>query len=102
MEDPNFQHCDHIYKVRTEAMHKMLDYIITCAAHDEEHGIYNDAANTKKLRDAGEMMYQIGGKDMMGTLIAICHVPMRYWDIIDDCWHDIGDFGVESDDDPLE
>ena len=90
-----FLDLDSEYKLHRKAEYNMLKYIAVCVEHDPLRGDYYDESNRQLVVDAGRMLNDAGGLDLMrsysnGWISAF--IPKRYRREIDLYWDDIGDW----------
>ena len=80
---------DSEYKLHRKAEYNMLKYIAACVEHDPLRGDYCDESNRQLVVDAGRMLKEAGGLDLMrnysnGWIVAF--IPNRYRREIDLYW----------------
>jgi hypothetical protein len=92
IKDPSFESLDEKDKLYKQARCNILEYIVASVTKDPENGDHYDATNTKKLREAGEMLYKEGGMQSMHDNLVWSFIPQRYHREIDMCWSGVGEW----------
>ena len=83
---------DSEYKLHRKSEYDMLKYIAVCVEHDPLRGDYYDESNRQLVVDAGRMLNEAGGLDLMREYAndwIVAFIPNRYRREIDLYWDDI-------------